>query len=108
MINDLHPGFQLHHYYLLEQIGTGGQGVVWSAEDTKNQQVVAIKFNEVLEGGAAEVDDLLLEQELGNLVQLRQTHILSIHDYGMIDQVRYLVSPYIGGGSLYDAIGKSP
>jgi serine/threonine protein kinase len=108
MITDLRPGFQLHHYHLLEQIGTGGQGVVWSAEDVQRQDVVAIKFNEVPEDGQARVDDLVLEQELEKLVQLRQAHVLPIHDYGLMGQVRYLVSPYIAGGSLYEAIGKSP
>jgi serine/threonine protein kinase len=108
MINDLRPGLQLHHYHLLEQIGTGGQGVVWSAEDVNRHDVVAIKFNEVPEDGQARVDDLILEQELAKLGQLRHEHVLPIHDYGLIDQVRYLVSPYIAGSSLYEAIGKSP
>ncbi len=107
-LSGLHPGFKFHHYHLLEQIGTGGQGVVWSAEDLKRQDVVAIKFNEVPEDGRERVDDLILEQELKKLLVLRQTHILSIHDYGLVDQVRYLVTPYVTGGSLYEAIGKTP
>jgi serine/threonine protein kinase len=108
MISDLRPGFQLHQYHLLEQIGTGGQGVVWSAEDVKRQDVVAIKFNEVPEDGQERVDDLILEQELKKLVELRQAHVLPVHDYGLMNQVRYLVTPYVAGGSLYEAIGKSP
>ncbi len=108
MISDLRPGFQLHHYHLLEQIGTGGQGVVWSAEDIQRHDVVAIKFSEVAEDGQERVDDLILEQELKKLMELRQANVLPIHDYGLMDQVRYLVTPYVAGGSLYEAIGKSP
>jgi serine/threonine protein kinase len=108
MISDLRPGFQFHQYQLLEQIGAGGQGVVWSAEDTQRQDVVAIKFNEVPEESQQEVDDAILEQELDRLINLRHLHILPIHDYGVSNQVRYLVSPYIAGGSLYEVMGKTP
>jgi serine/threonine protein kinase len=108
MISDLRPGLQFHHYHLLEQIGTGGQGVVWSAEDIQRHDVVAIKFNEVPEDGQERVDDLIFEQELKKLVELRQMHILPVHDYGLMNHVRYLVSPYISGGSLHEAIGKTP
>lgn len=108
MINELHPGFQFHHYQLLEQIGVGGQGVVWSAEDMQRQDVVAIKFNEVPEESQQQVDDVILEQELDRLINLRHLHILPIHDYGVSSQVRYLVSPYIAGGSLFEVMGKTP
>lgn len=106
-LNDLRPGFQFHHYQLLEQIGAGGQGVVWSAEDAQRQDIVAIKFNEVPEESQQQVDDAILEQELNRLINLRHDSILPIHDYGVSDQIRYLVSPYVAGGSLYDVMGKS-
>lgn len=108
MINRLRPGFQFNQYNLLEQIGVGGQGVVWSAEDLQKQDVVAIKFNEVPAAGQEQVDDAMLEEQLKKIVLLRHPHVLSIHDYGMIDQVRYLVSPYVAGGSLYEKINKTP
>jgi serine/threonine protein kinase len=107
MISDLHPGSQFHHYQLLEQIGIGGQGVVWSAEDAQRQDVVAIKFNEVPEESQQQVDDAILEQELHRLIHLRHGHILPIHDYGISDQVRYLVSPYVAGGSLAEVMGRT-
>ncbi len=39
----LKPGSRLLHYELVEQIGEGGMGVVWKAEDTKLHREVAIK-----------------------------------------------------------------
>jgi serine/threonine-protein kinase len=108
MINKLRPGFQFNQYNLLEQIGVGGQGVVWSAEDLQKQDVVAIKFNEVPVTGQEQVDDAQLEEQLRKIVLLRHPHVLSIHDYGMIDRVRYLVSPYVAGGSLYEKINNTP
>ena len=39
----LQPGQMLSHYRLVKQIGEGGMGVVWKAEDTTLEREVAIK-----------------------------------------------------------------
>lgn len=108
MISELRPGLQFQQYQLLEQIGVGGQGVVWSAEDLQLNDIVAIKFNKLEDSENQQADGKMFERQLGKLLQIRHAHILPVYDYGFEDQVRYLVSPYISGGSVFERIKSGP
>jgi len=108
MINELRPGFQFRQYHLIEQIGLGGQGVVWSAEDGRRRNIVAIKFNEVSESEQQQVEDMVFEKQLEKLLNVRYAHILPLYDHGLENQVRYQVSPYVAGGSLSDRLRLGP
>jgi serine/threonine protein kinase len=105
-LNDLRPGVQFGQYQLLEQIGVGGQGVVWSALDPAHRRVVAIKLNDISQTGTdqEQVDDRMLERQVEKLIHLRHPHVLPLYDYGLVGPIRYLVSPYVAGGSLRDRL----
>jgi len=107
-LNLLTPGGSFRQYQLLEQIGVGGQAVVWSALGQSRNCVYAIKFNKILDSDQTNAEEIGIEQKLEKLVELQHAHILPLHDYGSEERVRFMVSPYIPGGTLAARIKTVP
>ena len=103
----LPPEGTFRQYQLLEQIGVGGQAVVWSALDKNRNRVLAIKFNKILDSDPDKAEEIGIEYKLDKLVNLHHAHILPLYEYGSEEKVRFLVSPYIPGGTLATRV-KSP
>jgi serine/threonine protein kinase len=103
-LSDLRTAVQYLQYQLLEKIGAGGQGVVWSAIDQSHNRIVAIKFSEASEAEGQKQQDLAFEQQCKHLVLLRHPNILPLYDFGTLQGLRYLVSLYIPGGSLFEQL----
>src|SRR5688500_9442053 len=106
-LNPLVPDGTFRQYQLLEQIGVGGQAVVWSAIDKSRNRVLTIKFNKILESDQNNAEEIGIEYKLDKLVTLQHAHILPIYEYGSEERVRFLVSPYIPGGTLATKIKTS-
>jgi serine/threonine protein kinase len=107
-LSELHPGYQFLQYQLLEQIGYGGQGFVWSALDSAQNRIVAIKFNEVDDPEQRQESETQYKRQAGQLLRLTHPNILPLYDFGSILPVRYLVTPYVTGGSLQDRLVSGP
>ncbi len=104
VLKDLSPKARFLNYELLEQIGAGGEGVVWSGVDLEHNRIVAIKLNELTEFGKQNMRDRMFDKQVDKLLALRHPHILPIYDYGLTKSIHYLVSPYLPGGSLRDLL----
>ncbi|MEZ0395345.1 MAG: serine/threonine-protein kinase [Anaerolineales bacterium] len=107
-LSDFRPGGLFRHYQLLEQIGTGGQGVVWSARDPHEGRIVAIKFSEAGDSDQERVYNEMLALQTERLTQLRHPYILPLYEIGLTGQIRYFVSRYASGGTLYQKIASGP
>ena len=94
------PGSQFLQYRLLEQIGAGGFGMVWSALDEDRNCIVAIKIFFVDQ----EIQDPIQIQREDQFTALSHPHVLTTYDSGIWNDIRYLVSPYIPGGTLEDRL----
>ena len=96
----LSPKGTFRQFQLLEQIGVGGQAVVWSALDLNRNRVLAIKFNKILDSDQNQAEEIGIESKLDKLVKLQHVHILPLYEHGSEEKVRFMVSPYIPGGTL--------
>ena len=96
----LSPDGNFRQYQLLEQIGVGGQAVVWSALDKSRNRVLAIKFNKILDSDQNQAEEIGIDSKLDKLVNLQHAYILPLYEHGSEEKVRFMVSPYIPGGTL--------
>jgi non-specific serine/threonine protein kinase len=95
----LEPDQQLLHYRLIEQIGEGGMGVVWKAEDTRLQRQVALKL--LPAELTADVERLCrFEQEARAASALNHPNIVTVYDVGDTEAGRFIVMELVAGRTL--------
>ena len=92
-------------YRFERQIGQGGMGVVYLAQDLKHDRSVAIK---VLRPGVAMLlgPDRFL-REIGIAAQLNHPHIIPLHDSGEAGGHLYYVMPFISGETLRERLQRA-
>src|SRR4051794_11676154 len=103
----LRPGTSVGPYRLIEPAGAGGMAEVWRAYDARLQRYVAIKF---LSPRYA-TDPAYLERflhEARAVSRFDHPNVLTVLDYGEQDGWTYMVSPFIGGGTLAERLHRGP
>ena len=100
----LERGYQLGNFTLLEQIGRGGEAVVWSGFDNLRKRLVAIKLvgAETNDSAAASMLSANFEREVHLVASLEHPHILPIYEFGVAATFSYFVMAYKGLGTLED------
>ncbi len=101
----LEPNSSLLHYRLLSQIGEGGMGVVWKAQDTTLDRDVAIKI--LPEQFAADPERLArFEREAKLLASLNHPNIAAVYGLHEAEGVRFLVMELVGGEDLSQRLSR--
>lgn len=108
-------GTTLSHYRIVAELGRGGMGIVYKAEDTKLDRTVAIK---VLPSAAlaSEDDRARFYREAKAAAQLHHPHIASVFEIDEAvpegskdDDVRpFIAMEFIAGETIRDRIDKGP
>ncbi len=106
-------GPMVSHYRLLEQVGKGGMGVVYKAEDTRLHRTVALKFlnPEML---LDQREKLRFEHEAEAAAQLGHPNIATIYDFdehldpGTATRYSFIAMEFIDGESLKRKIARGP
>src|SRR3972149_9707128 len=87
-------------YKIIKELGRGGFGIVYLAEDSLAKRKVAIKA--LLDKKYLEKNDLIREIEF--LASLQHPSIVTFHHHFTQNNILYLVMEYCKGGSLENLI----
>ena len=91
MNKELSAGTTLSHYRIVSKIGAGGMGEVYSAEDTRLDRKVAIKF--LHEEFSKDADKLKrFVQEAKAASGLNHPNMLTVHEIGEVDGKNYIAT----------------
>ena len=100
-------GKTISHYKILEQIGEGGMGVVYKAEDTKLRRTVALKFLLKEFTADPEAKERFI-QEAQAAALLDHPHICTVHEIDEVEGKTFIAMALISGESLKDKIASGP
>ncbi|MEP6787114.1 MAG: protein kinase [Acidobacteriota bacterium] len=100
-------GSQINQYKILEKIGSGGQGTVYKALDTKLNRTVVIKVlpPELTQKTA---NFKRFEREAQLCSQLDHPNICTIYDFHSADGVFYIAMQYVEGKNVRQLVAGRP
>jgi serine/threonine protein kinase len=100
-------GPQVGHFRIVKQLGKGGMGEVFKAEDMKLGRSVALKFLSSELDGSSEAG-LRFQREARATAALNHPHICTIFEIGEHEGRPYFAMEYLEGTTLKDAIASCP
>lgn len=104
---DLTAGDRVGHFRVLAQLGRGGMGSVYLAEDETLERRVALKVI-LPEFADNEGFRRRFEREAKSAASIDHPNVVPVYAAGVLDGVLYLAMRYIEGADLERRLGKAP
>ena len=95
-------GKTISHYKIIEKLDEGGMSVVYKAEDTKLERMVALKF---LPLTSIDEEKKRFKSEAKAAASLNHPNIATIHAIEEVDDQTFIAMEYIEGQSLQEIVG---
>ncbi len=105
--NDLSNDYRIAHYCIVKQIGAGGMGEVYLAEDTKLDRKVALK---ILPPEFAEDKDRMnrFVREAKSASALNHPNIITIYEINEFEGTHFIATEFIDGKTLSEYAKSNP
>ncbi len=94
-------------YNIIEELGRGGMGVVYKAEDTKLKRTVALKFLPPELTHISEVKDRFM-REAQAAAALDHPNICTVYEFDEAEEEAFISMAYVEGQSLKKKIDSGP
>src|SRR5262245_46107567 len=94
-------------YRLTQKLATGGMGVVYRAERLQIGRTVAIKFLHRTFAGHEDARRRF-ETEAKAMARLAHPHCVSVIDFGVEDELPYVVMDFVHGKTLRELLDVGP
>lgn len=100
-------GRTISHYRVLRKLGEGGMAVVYEAQDTQLDRLIALKFPRIeFDGRHADYSRFMREAKAA--AALDHSSICPVYDFSETDGRPFFVMPLLEGRSLRDRISDGP
>jgi WD40 repeat protein len=98
---------RIGQYTVIGELGHGGMGVVYLAEQANLKRLVALKV--IRHGVNATAEEVVrFRDEAEAVASLQHPNIVQVHEVGAQDGVYYLALEYVNGGSLDRQLAGTP
>ncbi|MFV8752968.1 protein kinase domain-containing protein [Nannocystaceae bacterium ST9] len=101
-------GETIGRYVVLDRIGRGGMGEVYSAYDPELDRKLALKLISIDEIEREAGDQARLLREAQATAQLNHPNVVTVHDVGTHAGRVFVAMEFVGGGTLRDYVDRGP
>ena len=101
-------GATIDRYMILDRIGAGAMGVVYTAYDPRLDRRVALKVMHARPGAQASDVATRLLREAQALAKLSHPNVVAVHDANALGEVVYLTMELVDGVSLTRWLKQRP